>query len=88
MLKRIIMTQRKDKLSFVKMMFVLLCVALPSLTFAQAGFETSIGGAGPDTGIVDAPIDGGTVFLIAAGVIFGIYRLYKFAVAKGAPSLN
>ncbi len=82
------LTQKKAKGFLLPVLMLLACAALPNLTFAQAGFETTAGGAGPDTGIVDVPIDGGTVFLIAAGVLFGVYRLYKFAKNKSNLALS
>lgn len=70
----------KSKLLLPILLFVVVTV-LPCITFAQSGFDNN----GSDTGgvnVVDVPLDGGTVILIAAGVIFGVFRLYKTAQKK------
>lgn len=66
----------KSKL-LLPILFVVIAL-LPTITFAQSGFDNN----GSDTGgvnVIDVPLDGGTVILIAAGVIFGVFRLYKTA---------
>ena len=76
------LNQRRAKKCLLPVLMLLVCAAMPMITFAQAGFETSEGADGHDTGITDVPLDGGTMFLIAAGVLFGVYRLYKIAQNK------
>ena len=71
----------KSKL-LIPILFVVVFSLLPCITFAQLGFDNN---TGQDTGgvnVVDVPLDGGTVFLIAAGVLFGIFRLYKMTSKK------
>lgn len=82
------LTRREAKVRMVAILTFLVCVALPMFSLAQAGFETADGGAGPDTGITDVPVNGGAAFLIAGGVLFGVYRLYKIAQAKTRLSVN
>jgi membrane associated rhomboid family serine protease len=66
----------KSKL-LLPILFAVVLAVLPVITFAQLGFDNTDTGGGPD--VIDVPLDGGTVFLIAAGVLFGVYRLYKIA---------
>jgi hypothetical protein len=87
MLKKMKLTRKKAEACLLPVFVFLLTVMLPVITFAQAGFETSEGSAGPDTGVEDVPIDGGTVFLIGAGILFGVYRLYKIAQSKNKLAL-
>ncbi len=82
MLKKMKLTLGKAKVRLLSVLMLLVCATMPMITFAQAGFETVDGGAGNDTGVTDVPIDGGTAFLIAAGVLFGVYRLYKMVQDK------
>ncbi len=82
MLKKMKITQRKAKVRLLSVLMLLVCASMPMITLAQAGFETVDGGAGFDTGITDVPINGGAALLIAAGVLFGVYRLYKVAQNK------
>lgn len=77
-------TQRKAKVCLLSVVMLLVCAAMPMVTLAQAGFETAESGGGQDTGVTDVPINGGAAFLIAAGVLFGVYRLYKMVQSKNA----
>lgn len=65
----------KSKL-LLPILFAVVLAVLPVVTFAQLGFDNT-DTTGPD--VIDVPLDGGTVFLIAAGVLFGVYRLYRIA---------
>ncbi len=72
-MKQILM---KSKLLLLPILMFLIFTVVPKITFAQAGFDNN----GSDTGgvdVVDVPLDGGTVILIAAGVLFGVYKLYR-----------
>lgn len=74
-MKQILM---KSKLLLLPILMFFIFTVLPKITLAQSGFDNN----GSDTGavdVVDVPLDGGTVILIAAGVLFGVYKLYKIA---------
>ena len=79
MLKKMKISLMKVNVRLLSVVVMLVCATLPYASMAQAGFETADGGAGTDTGVTDVPINGGAAFLIAAGVVFGAYRLYKLA---------
>ena len=87
MLKKMKLSQREAKVRLLSVLMLLVFAAMPMISLAQAGFETTDGGAGVDTGVTDVPIDGGTAMLIAAGVLFGVYRLYKMAQSKNKLAL-
>ena len=71
----------KAKFRFVPTLLFLACVALPQLLMAQgAGFDVNTDTTHVD--ITDVPIDGGTMILIAGGVLFGVYKLYKIAQSR------
>ena len=72
----------KAKYRFVPVLVFLVCVALPKLSLAQAGFDVTSETTIVD--IVDVPVDGGTIILVIGGVLFGVYRLYKIAQNKVA----
>ena len=57
---------------------------LPMISLAQTTFDVDSSGHGGGGDITDVPLDGGTVFLIAAGVAFGVYKLYKMTQLKTA----
>ena len=88
MLKKMKLTLGKAKVCLLSVLMLLVCAAMPMVTFAQAGFETTDGGAGNDTGVTDVPINGGAAFLIAAGVLFGVYRLYKMVQSKSTLAIT
>ena len=72
-MKQILM---KSKLLLLPILMFFIFTVLPNIVLAQSGFDQN------DTGgidVVDVPLDGGTVILIAAGVLFGVYKLYKIA---------
>ena len=71
----------KSKLLLLPILMFLVFTVVPNITFAQSGFNddnTDTGGVN----VIDVPLDGGTIFLIAAGVLFGAYQLYKVAQNK------
>jgi len=74
MLSKMRLTYRNAIMFFLPIALFIVCTVVPAITFAQAGFETTDGGGGGD--VTDSPIDGGVVWLIIAGVAFGVYALY------------
>ncbi|MBC7554177.1 MAG: hypothetical protein H7257_09375 [Taibaiella sp.] len=87
MLKKMKLTQREAKVRLMSVLMLLVLAVMPLLSIAQPGFETADGGGGVDTGVTDVPINGGTALLIAAGVLFGVYRLYKMVQSKNTLAL-
>lgn len=83
-------TQRKARVSLLPILMFLVFTALPFITLAQADFESSLdaAGTGTDGSLHEAPIDGGTVFLVLAGVLFGVYKLYKIAQSRNNIALS
>lgn len=75
MLNKMRLTYRNAVAIFLPIALFIVCTAMPAVSFAQAGFETTDGGDG--TGVTDSPIDGGVVWLIIAGVAFGVYAIYR-----------
>ena len=77
MLKKMKLTAKNFKTILLPVIFFFVCSVLPMISFAQAGFEA--GGTGGSGGgdVTDAPIDGGVVMLVIAGVAFGVFMLYK-----------
>lgn len=71
----------KSKLLLLPTLIVTALTIIPQLTWAQAGFDVTDTSGGD---IVDVPLDGGTAILIAAGVMFGVYKLYKIAQSRVA----
>lgn len=61
-----------------------LALAFTSLTFANDPPPPPTGGGGliPPDGL---PIDNGLVFLFAAAIAFGLYKMYQFKLNKKAP---
>ncbi len=75
-MKQILM---KSKLLLLPILLFIIFTIVPKIVLAQSGFDSN---NNTDTGgvdVVDVPLDGGTVILIAAGVLFGVYKLYKIA---------
>lgn len=69
----------KSKLLLIPTLIIIALTIIPQITWGQAGFDVTDTSGGD---IIDVPLDGGTVILIAAGVLFGVYRLYKVAQNK------
>jgi hypothetical protein len=80
MLKKKELTMKRASKGLKAALVLLVCVAMPALVMAQTNFETA---DGTDPGdITDIPINGGTVFLIAAGVALAAYRIYSVLKAN------
>jgi|GEM_PF-1868442 len=74
MLKKMRLTAKNVRVLLLPVIFLFVCTAMPIISLAQAGFD----GSTPDGGDVpDTPINGGVVLLVAAGIVFGVYALYK-----------
>jgi len=78
MLIKMKLTLKNWKVILLPVIFFFVCTAMPIISLAQAGFEV---GTGPtdntDGGVTDTPIDGGVVLLVIAGILFGVYALYR-----------
>lgn len=71
----------KSKLLLLPILMFFVLTVVPKITLAQTGFEMD----NTDTGgvqVIDVPLDGGTIILIAAGVLFGAYKLYRNTQTK------
>lgn len=67
---------KKVSKGIVASVLVFICVAIPTILMAQpSNFDTSDGADPGD--ITDVPVNGGTIFLIVAGLALAIYRLYR-----------
>lgn len=75
-MKQILM---KSKLLLLPILMFFIFTVLPNIVLAQSGFDNNTGSDTGGVDVVDVPLDGGTVILIAAGVLFGVYKLYKIA---------
>ena len=69
----------KSKLLLLPILTFFIFTILPNIVLAQSGFDQNLPGDTNGTDVVDVPLDGGTVILIAAGVLFGVYKLYRIA---------
>jgi len=80
MLKKMRLTAKNVRVLLLPVILFFVYTVLPVIALAQANFE---GGSGSedvplDGGEVgDTPINGGIVLLLIAGVLFGVYMLYK-----------
>ena len=60
--------------------FACIALLLPAVSMAQGGFDVDSTGGGGD--VIDVPLDNGTIVILAAGFIFGVYKLYMMSQAK------
>jgi hypothetical protein len=74
------MKKTVSKAGFAAVLVFCASVVAPVLSRAQAGFDNTTDGGY----ITDIPLDGGTVFLVIAGVVFGAYKLYKMSQRSNA----
>ncbi len=89
MLKKMKLTMKKANVMLMPVILFFVFTVLPFISLAQADFESQLDAAatGTDASLSsEVPIDGGTVFLVAAGVLFGVYKLYKVAQNRMALS--
>ena len=76
MLKKMRLTTKNVRALLLPVIFFFVCTVMPFISLAQATFEA--GADTPDGGDVpDTPINGGVVLLIVAGILFGVYSLYR-----------
>lgn len=74
-MKQILM---KSKLLLLPILLFIIFTIMPKIVLAQSGFDNNVtDAAGVD--VVDVPLDGGALILIAAGVFLGVYKLYRIA---------
>lgn len=80
MLKKMRLTFKSARAFVLPLIVFVVFTVMPFISLAQGDFET--GDAGDGGNVTDTPLDGGIILLIAAGVVFGIFVLYRQVKGK------
>ncbi|WP_018615525.1 PID-CTERM protein-sorting domain-containing protein [Segetibacter koreensis] len=78
----------KKVIKKLKLALVIGMITIPTILIAQGGTPTDPGDGNNDTNDADVPFDGGVSLLVAAGIGYGIKKVYDKKKQEKDPQVS